>query len=506
MRGGWVSSNLIRVREGKYEKHLGWQRLAPNPINGVARTCHFWSDLQGVPWLAIGTSEQLYVVNLQAITGLPAFTVSIITPTGWAGGSVNKVAGDATTPLIWCLDNFGQDLVCNPSGGALYFWQPPLSGAPTRAQPVVGTPNPPTEPYPNPPPYIIGSYVAMPQQIVFAYYCTTFQAASPDLLPPDPLLIRWSDQQDFTSWQPTASNQAGSYRIPRGSRIIGGLSSSLGNFFWTDIDFWSAQYQGFPLVFGFQNIGPNTGLLARKAAIATGQAIFWASDHGFFLFGGSGPQPIPCTLWDQFYSNIVGAQQEKVIAGTDQHHNEVYFFFPSLAGGGGEIDSYLKYNFIENVWDFGSATPTMANALARTAWTDQNRPGGPFSIDLNKLIQQQDVGVDADGIAMTGVSLTSGFLDVDEGQGIMFIDQLLPDFLWNQSTVPNPSLEMSLLFRNWPGDPTTVKGPFKITPNTKYVTCRTRAREVAVQINCDTVGTWFRMGTPRLRASRDGRI
>ena len=121
MRGGWVSSNLIRVREGKYEKHLGWQRLAPNPINGVARTCHFWSDLQGVPWLAIGTSEQLYVVNLQAITGLPAFTVSIITPTGWAGGSVNKVAGDATTPLIWCLDNFGQDLVCNPSGGALYF-------------------------------------------------------------------------------------------------------------------------------------------------------------------------------------------------------------------------------------------------------------------------------------------------------------------------------------------------------------------------------------------------
>jgi len=522
MRGGWVDSNLVRVREGKYEKHLGWQRIINTPVQGRARGIHYWTDLQAIPWLAIGTTQRLYVINLAQLPGgtspvtspLPAFTISVITPAGWTGGQENQVSGNYATPLIWSLDNFGQDLLAWPSGGGFYYWQPPATNPAAGfapALPVTYTGPPPPGGFSGgPPAYNIGGFVAMPQQIVFAYGCTSSTAAVGEK--PNPLQIRWSDQQDFTSWFPTTTNQAGGYIIPRGSRIIGGLSSILGNFFWSDLDFWSAQYSGLPFVFGFQNIGPNTGLLARNAAVATGNAIFWASDHGFFLFGGGGPQPIPCTLWDQFYNNIVHAQQEKVVAGTDQHHNEVYFFFPSIAGNGtnsnsnAEIDSYLKYNFVENVWDFGSATPEMANLLSRTCWTDQNRPGGPFSVDLNGLIQQSDIGVDADGVAMAGVSLTSGYYDVDEGQGIMFVDQLLPDFLWNQSTVANPSLQMTLLFRNWPGDTPTVKGPFKITPETKYVTCRCRGREVAVKIECDSPGTWFRMGTPRLRAARDGRI
>src|SRR5215471_3644424 len=181
MRGGWVDSNLVRVREGKYEKHLGWQRIINTPVQGRARGIHYWTDLQGIPWLAIGTTQRLYVINLAQVPGgtspvtlpLLAFSINIITPAGWTGGSADQVTGNYATPLIWSLDNFGQDLIAFPSGGNMYFWQPPAtnpSGTWPVAQLVTYTgPAPPPPITANPSTYNLGGFVAMPQQIVFSY-------------------------------------------------------------------------------------------------------------------------------------------------------------------------------------------------------------------------------------------------------------------------------------------------------------------------------------------------
>lgn len=478
MRGGYVSSNLINFREGLPEKVAGWQRISGTKLLGVCRALHYWSDLVSNKFIAAGTERNLYVENIGIIHD--------ITPAGWPSGA----ASSGNVPyslLIWSLDNFGQNLIAIPSGGGVYQWVPDIAFPPVliAQAPKVNQ----------------GGFVASPQRIIMAYGCSNGATAVGD-----PLLIRWCDQEDPTDWTASPVNQAGSFRLSRGSRITGGLSCNLGQFLWTDLDVWGVQYLGFPAVFGFNILAANSGLLAQKAVTAVGNTIYWMSDHGFFVLSGSGVQPIPCTVWDKVYLNLDTGNQDKCLAGADQVHNQVWFFYPSKNGGSGEIDSYVKYNYMENLWDFGPATPQQANLMARTAWTDQNQPGSPVNVDLNSLMQQNDVGVDADGAAMTGVMFQTGYQDLADGQDILFVDQLIPDWVWLLSTSPTPSLEMSLYFRNWPGDTPTVAGPYTVTPTTQYITLRTRARELSIAVRCDGLGSWFRMGTNRLRAARDGRI
>lgn len=480
MRGGYVSSNLVSAREGFYQKLFGWQRISDTRLAGIGRTLHFWDDLTGASWLAAGTNQQLYVEQ----NGI----ISNITPVGWPGGFADAGHG-MYSPLIWSLDNFGQNLVAIPSGGAVYQWVP---GNPVALATIVS----------QAPAVNQGGFVAMPQQIVMAYGCTPLGAGAAD-----PMLVRWCDQTDITDWTASTINQAGSFRLSRGSKIVGGISCALGQFLWTDLDLWQVQYQGFPLVFGFNMIGPNSGLIGPNAIVAYGSQLYWMSDHGFFVYSGGGVQPLPCTVYDQVFNNLNLAQAAKCLGGSSFNRtNDIFWFYPSLASPSGEIDSYVKFNAMENIWDFGPATPQQANLMARTAWTDQNRPGGPLSIDLNGLIQQQDIGVDADGQAMAGVSIRTGYMDIDEGEGIFFCDKYLPDFIWTLATSPNPSVQVTLFFRMWPGDTPTVLGPFTVTPQTEYITTRVRCREIALEIECSGLGSWFRMGTSRIRYANDGRI
>ena len=481
MRGGFVDVNLCRFREGCVEKFLGWAQIIPQAVSGVARTLHFWTDLTDDSWLAIGTNSQLYVYS-QTENALYN-----ITPVGWPGGFASSVPEQRYSPMIWSLDNFGQDLVAFPAGGPLYIWSPTIP--PNLATIEM-----------NAPAVNQGGFVAMPEEIVVAFGCTPVGGGNAD-----PLLIRWCDVQDITDWTASTTNQAGSFRLSRGSRVVGGISCALGQFLWTDLDIWAMQYEGFPLVFGFTIIGANTGLLSQNAVVAVGSTIYWASDHGFFTLSSSGVAPIPCTVWDKFFENINTAQEAKVIAGANQHHNEVYWFFPS-AGGSGEIDSFVSFNYMENLWAYSLADGNVPSLMARTAWTDQNRPGQPLSIDLAGLLIQQGVGVDANGQPMTGVFIQTGYVDAEDGRSVAFWRQFIPDFLWYLSTSDTPSLNIFIYGRNWPGDTPTVIGPFTVTPQTEYLTTRARFREIALRLEMDGLGSWFRMGTNRIMTQVDGRI
>jgi hypothetical protein len=344
----------------------------------------------------------------------------------------------------------------------------------------------------------------MPEQILMAY------GSSPDGGMIDPLLVRWCDQSDFTDWQPTATNQAGSFRLSRGNRIVGGVQAPVGALLWTDIDVWNVTYIGFPLVFGFLQIGSNCGLIAQKALTVLGSIPYWMSDHGFFQLTQAGAAQIPCSVWDKVFLDLDEANSDKCIAGSDYHFSEVWFFYPSKSGGSGEIDSYVKYNVAENEWDYGQATPEQANAMARTAWTDQNKNNFPYSVDLAGILQNQDQTLDANSQPMTGVMAQSGYMDISDGGEMMAVSRYIPDFRWEGA---NPSLQLTLLFRRWSGDgnndsdadnPPSIQGPFTVTPKTRYITFTVRGREVAELITCDAADTWFRRGIPRIMAEADG--
>ncbi len=98
----------------------------------------------------------------------------------------------------------------------------------------------------------------------------------------------------------------------------------------------------------------------------------------------------------------------------------------------------------------------------------------------------------------------------------MLINRLIPDFVWTGSA-PGASLDITLLYRNFPGDPPSSAGPFTINPTTELVTITSRlpdgspavgvrAREVAIKISSDGKGVFWRCGTNRARYQKDGRL
>ena len=417
------------------------------------------------------------------------------------GTTQPSVPGTPVTATDWSLDNFGENLIANPTGGAIYYWSP--SGALQNAQ-IVGNQAPLVND---------GCFVAMPQRQVVAW-------GSSFTLQPDPLLIRWSDVDDSSTWIGTATNQAGSYRIPQGSKIVTCLQGPQQGLIWTDLDLWAMQYIGAPLVYGFNKIGSNCGAISRKCVGQLGNSIYWMSQKQFFVNAGNGPQPLPCPVWDVVFQNLKQGNDGNGIPYTqhircapNSQFNEIMWFYPS-ANGNGENDSYVKYNTVLNQWDFGS--------LGRSAWIDQSVLGPPIGAGTDNYLYQHEIGNDAAvGNTTTAMpsSMQTGFFSIAEGDQIMFVDQIWPDMKWGTySGNQNATVYVTLYWTNYPGDATVTTGSYSGSPSnsvfsatfpmtqaTEYISCRIRARLIAVNISSQDVGTFWRLGGIRYRSSADGK-
>lgn len=386
----------------------------------------------------------------------------------------------------WFLDNFGQNLVALPTGGTLYQWVPPpaLGNVATAVT--------------NAPLYGNGMFVAMPQAQVVILGAEVLGTQ-------DPLLVRWCDNGAITVWTATVTNQAGSYRLSRGSRIVGGIQGPQFGLIWTDIDIWVMNYQGYPLVYGFNIVGEQVGLIAPKAANLMNGTAYWMSIKGFFQYssGSGGVQPIACTVWDEIFTRLDTNNLAKTFAAPNSLFNEMAWFFASTDSSNpvpGEIDSYGKYNIAENLWDYGT--------LTRFSWIDESIFGSPIGVDGANLIQQHEIGYDADTIAMANVYAQTGYVDISDGDVFIFVDWLIPDFVWKTTqptTQPRVTITVYTLYT--PGDPTPSQvGPFTVTPTTPYISFRTRARQMSIRIESDTIDTFWRVGAVRYRGARAGRV
>ena len=397
------------------------------------------------------------------------------------GTTQPSVPGTAITATDWTLDNFGQDLIACPAGGAIYYWDP--SGQLQNAQIVGG----------NGPLVNSGIFVAMPERQVIAY-------GSSFTLSPDPMLVRWSDIEDFTQWVATPTNQAGSYRIPTGSKIVAGTQGPQQGLLWTDLDLWAMQYIGPPFVYGFNKIGSNCGAISRHCTGQLNGAIYWMSQKQFFMSMGSGPQTIPCPVWDVIFQNINTSYLYKVTCGVNSQFNEVTWYYPSASST--ENDSYVKYNTVLQQWDYGT--------LGRTAWIDQSVLGSPIGAGSDNYLYQHEVGNDAANGTQTTAMLSSfqtGYFQLNEADNLIFIDQIWPDMKWGTySGNPNATVQITFYVTNYPGDTPVAYGPYTMTQATEYISVRIRARLMAFNISSSDVGTFWRLGAIRYRYQIDGRF
>jgi hypothetical protein len=400
--------------------------------------------------------------------------------TGGYGTGTTPVAGTGTpiTTTNWTLDNWGEVLLACPTNGPIYTWSPD-SGFSNASKLL------------NAPLINGGIFVAQPAEFVIAW-------ASSNGGVQDPLSINWCSSGDYTVWNPTSQDQAGGYRLPTGSRIVGGISGPSFNVIWTDVDVWAMDYIEPPLIFGFNSIGSNCGLIGRHAMAVLNSVVYWMSNDKFCLLNGETVQTIPCSVWDFVFQDLDTGNLDKITGASNSLFGEIAFYFPSLSGGTGEIDSYVKFNVDLNVWDFGR--------LDRTAWIDQSPVGKPIGAGTTNFLYQHETSPDADGQPMNPY-FESGFFEISEGENLNFVDWILPDFKWGYyggSQAAN--VQITLGYQDYPNDTNAkTKGPYTVTDTLPYVNMRLRGRLAKVRVESSDLGSFWRMGALKMRSVTDGK-
>jgi hypothetical protein len=422
-----------------------------------------------------------------------------VTSTGYGAGNYGVGGygtGVAITPSVgtaigcndWTLDNWGEELVACPvtytpteneaSFQPIYIWSP-TAGDQTAV--VI----------PTAPPVNEGMFVAMPQRQIIAWG-STFTGIQ------DPLLIRWCDANNYNTWIAQFTNQAGSYRIPRGSKIVACIQGPQQGLIWTDLGVWSMQYIGQPYVYSFNEIGFGCGLIGHKAAATINDVVFWMSNSQFFTLASNGVKPVPCPVWDVIFQDLDLTQVDKIRAGVNSRFNEVIWYYPTRSSGG-EVTAYVKLNVALLEWDYG--------ILSRSAWIDQSVVGKPVGADPDtRYLYQHETSNNADGAPLLS-SFTTGYYAMSEGDVKTFVDQVWPDMKWGEyGGAQSATVNITFNVTDYPGQQPTVYGPYPVTVNTTFISPRFRGRLVSIELSSNDLNSFWRIGNIRYRLQQDGKF
>lgn len=444
-----------------------------------------------------GTVTANYQLNTGNSFGTPI--------TGWGGGPFGSGPwgeGDPTTfPLrLWSASNFGEDLIFAYRGGPICIWDA-SAGLTTRGTLLtasVGASDVPTE--------ALITLVSAVNRFVFAFGCNDIGSATPD-----PMLIRWSDQEDAVNWTPDATNQAGSIRLSAGSEIIAAIQSRQEVLVWTDSAVYGLQYLGAPEVWGVQILGDNISIASPLAMAVAGSAVYWMGSDKFYRYDGT-VTTLPCDVRRYVFSDLDKTQYGQVTCGTNEGFNEVWWFYCSI--GSTETDRYVVYNYVDNLWYIGT--------MGRTAWLDSGLFSYPIGATYSHNLVYHENGVDDNetGTATAmDAHIESSQFDLDDGQHFAFCWRLLPDLTFAGSTANNPVVTLGLTPMQNSGSgstsPASVGGAATATstltldvPMEEYtgqLDLRIRGRQLVMRVSSDMVGAAWQLGAVRLDLRPDGR-
>jgi len=446
---------------------------------------------------------------------------TVTNATSWVDwGEESNTAGVILAPGSWSLDNYGQILVATVKNGKTFTWDPSAIARLTVRAAVVA----------NAPTASICSVVSDRDRHLFLMGTETTIG---DPSTQDPMFIRFSNQEDINTWNPTVTNTAGTFRLDTGNEIIGAIQGKDYIFVLTDQAAYTIQFVGPPFTFSVRQVGTNCGCIGQHAMIFAQGAVFWMGfGGGFFAFDGTVKQ-LPSLVEDFVFTNVgdnLGINYDAsqiTYAYHNSLYNEVGWFYAK--SGSTQLDRNVVYNFVENTWAVGSLTRTTYQDSVTfdlpyaTQYITNGTPTFPTINGVSNLYGStkywaQETGVnevDANGI-QTAIAayIKSGDYDLSEqglagdGQLIMRVKRFIPDF---KSLEGNAKI--TLFFRDYPADadstpsstPPLITGPFTITSSTTKVDTRVRGRQVSLKIENDAVGETWRYGTLRLDIEAGGR-
>ena len=429
--------------------------------------------------------------------------------TGWGAGSWSRgtwgsaAPGGLTTTTqirLWSHDNFGEDLLINPRDAGVYYWDK-SSGTSTRAVELSTLSGVKT----SVPTICKQIMVSDRDRHVLAFGCDGVGASSSATQGDgvqDPLLIRFSDQENAIDWWPTATNSAGDLRLGSGSTFVKAIETKREILIWTDTALTSMRFIGAPYVFGLQQLASNITIAGPNAAVATEDYVFWMGLDNFYVYAGQTAQ-LPCTVKEKVFNDINLEQSDKIYGGVNSEFSEVFWFYPSE--GSQQNDRYVVYNYLEKVWYFGT--------LERTAWLDRGTRPYPIATDNNGYTYNQEFGYDADGAAMDSY-IESAVIDLGDGEKFAYIRRLIPDLSFSGSTaISTPQATFTVKARDFPGEDfgntgagtTTRTQASPVEEYTKQLYIRTRGRSFAIRVESNALGAKWRLGSPRVDIREDGR-
>ena len=376
----------------------------------------------------------------------------------WGSGSLQPVILPLT---VWFFDNFDNDLIMNVNTdgkGAIYYWArgsvvDPTNVISTRAVLLSSRSNA------SDVPAEVGQImVSQVDRHLLAFGATPFGGGTFD-----PLLIRFSNQDEPENFTPSTLNSAGFIKVSSGSRIVTAFRTRQEILIFTDMSVHSLQFLGTTDVFGLQELEANISIASPRCVAGASNILFWMGADKFYMYNGK-VDTLPCTLRDFVFNNINFDALAYVYAGTVEAQSEVWWFYPSKNSS--TNDSYIVYNYNE-------------------------------------------VGNDADGSAMSAF-ITSSDFDIGDGDKFTLVNRIIPDVSFTGSNASEPTVKMTVKPRNFPGSTYSVEQDKNVIETdinvyTEQVFLRARARQMGFKISSDTLGTTWKLGSPRLDGRPDGR-
>ena len=469
-------------------------------IDEVVDVDSYYVDF-GVAATAGDTGNGSGVIGAYQINIGPEVPVPVV---GWGSGGFglgtwSTGSGGTERLRLWNQANFGEDLVFGPKGGGIYYWDASNSVT-TRGvalSSLGGASDVPT---------VQNLIFVSDNRFVFTLGTNIVGSSAVD-----PMLIRWSDQEDAVNWTPAATNQAGSLRFSRGSEIVAVRQARQEVLIWTDVAVYSLQYLGAPEVWGAQLLGDNISVINQNAVVYVQGQAFWMGKDDFYYYDGR-VQPLPCDLSRYIFDDLNFTQARQVFAGINEGFTEIWWFYCSE--GSTTIDRYVIYNYGERIWYYGS--------LARTAWVETGLEEYPIAATYSNNLVYHELGVD-DAVTATPQAIdayiTSSDFDIDDGDKFSFVRRMLPDITFSGSTIDSPAVTLTLTRLKGSGSgynspaseggnssaAVTRSATVPVEQFTDQIYLRIRGRQLVFKIESDAVGVQWQLGAPRIDLRPDGR-
>ena len=449
-----------------------------------------------------GTGGSSITAAYQINTGLNVQVLG----TGWGAGSWGRGGwGSATTVTaagtlrLWTSDNFGEDLLFNVRDAGVYFWDA------SNALSVRGVTLASVSTDVQTPTIATQVIVSDNDRHVIAFGANNYLSSSNTLVSAqDPLLIKFSNQEDYTVWTSTATNTAGDLRLGSGTHIIRAIETKREILVWTDLALYSMQFIGPPYTFGITMMANGITAMGFNCFAAVDDVVMWMGQGKFYIFSGS-TQELPCPLKNYVFTNLNIGESDKVYASLNSEFNEVTWFYPTADST--ENNAYVTFNYVDRAWTYGS--------MARTAWIDRGTSTYPIAAAPDGYLYNHEFGMD-DGSTTPATPLNayieSSPFDIGDGDNFVFIRRIIPDVTFVNST-NTPTVDMTLKMQNFPGSnynkttdsPVTRSATVPVEQFTTQAYVRLRGRQATFKIESNTLGTRWSLGSPRIEVQPDGR-